>query len=223
MSLNNEQITNNILESITTLLQAEIKKISYDKTLVFTIQDDKHKDEGYYIVTDGEKSFKAFSSEEYKVEDKVYVTVPEGNYENHKIIVSKYTSEEDIANNMVSYIPPDRQVIEIEKYIIGNDFPIIATGDGNYSETKVTWFDWGYRQIDNSFTSLLLRSKFKTSFNTEVLSGNYGIKAAFITAPGGLLKSDGDNFIDFEGFTEITTMSQLEQKVAEYNANLSED
>ncbi len=124
---------------------------------------------------------------------------------------------------MVSYIPPDRQVIEIEKYIIGNDFPIIATGDGNYSETKVTWFDWGYRQIDNSFTSLLLRSKFKTSFNTEVLSGNYGIKAAFITAPGGLLKSDGDNFIDFEGFTEITTMSQLEQKVAEYNANLSED
>ncbi len=223
MSLNNEQITENILESITTLVQAEVKKISYDRTLIFTITDDSHKTDGYYTVSDDEKTFDAFSSEEYKIGDKVYVTIPEGDYENNKIIVSKYTSEEDIANHLVSYIPPEREVIEVEKYEFNSTCSITCTGDQQRSENKVYWLDWGYRQIDNNFTSLLIRCKFKTLFPYEVVSGNYGVKLAFITAPGTLLKSQGDNFIDFGNIANLSTMEQIENFIAEYNEALEED
>jgi hypothetical protein len=73
-----------------------LSALSYDKTVLCTITDDTEKEEGKYIVSDGAKSFDAYSTDtKLKTKDNVYVMIPEGKYENQKMIVGKKTSKEE--------------------------------------------------------------------------------------------------------------------------------
>jgi hypothetical protein len=63
---------------------------------VCTITDASSKTDGAYEVSDGSIIFTAYSSNTgYRKDDVVYVTIPQGNYNNQKMIIGKKTSENE--------------------------------------------------------------------------------------------------------------------------------
>ena len=83
-----------LLEAMSIVSSQLISSIPYDKTIICTIVDDTEKDKGKYSVTSGDTTFDAYSSDtKLKKDEVVYVTIPEGNYDNQKIIQGKKTSD----------------------------------------------------------------------------------------------------------------------------------
>jgi hypothetical protein len=64
------------------VVDGKLNNITYDKTIICTIVDTSKKDEGYYtVVTEENVKFDAISeSNQYRIDDQVYVTIPQGDY-----------------------------------------------------------------------------------------------------------------------------------------------
>lgn len=78
------------------IAQAEVAKVACDKTVTCTIIDDTNKTEGKYRVSDGSTEFYAYSDNTtYANNNVVYVTIPNGDYTQQKIITGKYTEDSD--------------------------------------------------------------------------------------------------------------------------------
>lgn len=83
-----------ILQAMNILNAHSLESLSYDKTIICTIKEDSEKEKGKYTITDGTRTFTAYSNDiKLRVDDVVYVTIPQGNFENQKIIVGKKTDE----------------------------------------------------------------------------------------------------------------------------------
>jgi hypothetical protein len=88
------------------IITEKLKNISFDVTKICTVIDDSNKDKkGYYLVTDGNIKFEAYSeTTKYKKDDIVRVTIPNGDYNGKKFIESKYTTDSNTPP--ISYISP---------------------------------------------------------------------------------------------------------------------
>mgnify|MGYP006923198230 CR=1 FL=1 len=83
-----------ILQSIEIVVGKCLNDIAYDKTEICTIISDKDKKNGRYTVTNGSAKFDAFvdtshnpdAIPEYKLEDSVRVSIPNGDYSQKKYI-----------------------------------------------------------------------------------------------------------------------------------------
>ena len=99
MSENYTQINSyqdKLLEAMSIVSSQLISSIPYDKTITCTIINDEEKASGKYSVSNGDIVFDAYSSDtSLKAKDVVYVTIPEGNYDNQKIIQGKKTSDSE--------------------------------------------------------------------------------------------------------------------------------
>jgi hypothetical protein len=85
------KISEQLLEAIDTITENKISKLDYDKTIKATIYSVVDADTGEYKVKYEGNIFSAFASDTsktYKVDAGVYVSVPEGNFSNKKIIIS---------------------------------------------------------------------------------------------------------------------------------------
>jgi hypothetical protein len=93
--------------------------------LVYTITDDTNKEKGSYTVSDGSVTFIAYSEDtKYRKEDKVYITIPQGDFTQKKIIVGRYLeSSED--EQGINYIAPIDRIIPAKTYT-KYDFGVIA-------------------------------------------------------------------------------------------------
>ena len=84
-----------LLQAMDILNAKALSEVSFDKTVVCTIEDDTDKEQGKYLVSDGVKTFTAYTSDtKLRNKDNVYVTIPEGNFENQKIIIGKKLDEQ---------------------------------------------------------------------------------------------------------------------------------
>lgn len=85
-----------ILQAMQIVSAKTLESVSYDTTIVATISDNTDKENGKYILTDGNKTFTAYSTvTTYSNNTSVFVTIPNGNWENQKIIIGKKTSDID--------------------------------------------------------------------------------------------------------------------------------
>lgn len=85
-----------LLKAMDILNAQALNSISFDKTITCKIENDKNKKEGKYEVNDGNRIFAAYSNDtRLRAGDTVYVTVPEGNFENQKMIIGKKTADND--------------------------------------------------------------------------------------------------------------------------------
>ena len=65
-----------------------MKNLQFDKTVKCSITDDSKSEQGEYTVTDGSSTFKAYSeSTKYSNGASVYVNIPNGDYNNKKLII----------------------------------------------------------------------------------------------------------------------------------------
>ena len=80
-----------LFQAVDILLNKKIEQIKFDQTIKATVIDASKADIGEYLVSTGEAKFTAYSTEtKYRENETVMVTIPQGDYNNQKIIISKY-------------------------------------------------------------------------------------------------------------------------------------
>lgn len=95
IALDNTEITEQLFKAVDTIVNERLRQLPYDKTIIATIVDTQDAAYGRYkVTTDTNITFFAYSdSAEYKLQEKVYIRVPENDYTKQKVITGKYITD----------------------------------------------------------------------------------------------------------------------------------
>ena len=76
---------------VETLINSALANVTTDQTVLCTIVDDTTADLGKYTVSYNSVTFQAFTDNEkkYQINDNVYVLIPQGDFNEQKIILCK--------------------------------------------------------------------------------------------------------------------------------------
>ena len=192
-----------LFEAVEVLINKKIEAVKFDETINATIVDASKAAQGQYTVSVDGATFTAYSSEiGYKKNDAVMVTIPQGNYDNQKLIIGKAV---DNNNTPIIYQSPFQSLVNISHNLIsgaeevgfwannidaegGRPWDIEAadfinsivytttTQDANNNEVCVgCWWDSG-DIFEQGFTHLGLQAQFSTWLNEYGTTyGNYGL------------------------------------------------
>lgn len=85
-------VAEEICQSIDIILQERLRSLPYDKTIIATVTDNSKATKGIYTLSsDTNSKFTAYSERsDWKIDDKVYVRIPQGDYGAQKVIVGAY-------------------------------------------------------------------------------------------------------------------------------------
>lgn len=149
------------------------EQIKFDKTKVCTIIDDSLKQQGRYTVEEGSVSYTAFSnSTTYQKDDVVYVQIPEGNYDEQKLIIGKKLKANELSYNYISpfenFISLDETKIKIDENVNG----LIANGEIQKQEIYSEDFS---SDPKTAYNRLGISADFTTLLGQDLSSGNYGL------------------------------------------------
>lgn len=175
------ELQEKLLQAMDILNAHALNGMSFDKTITCTIEDDTYKKEGKYTVNDGSKIFTAYSSNTlYRAKDMVYVTIPQGNYENQKMIIGK--KADDTAKPFVFTTPFDTIFDMTDNIVAGKvqQGALTANAIDKYRENSeyVTLYDEPCNHC--GFTRLGIKANFQSWVNTAV-RGNYGLAIILTT------------------------------------------
>ena len=93
-----------------------INQVTYDRTILCTIIDDKEKEFGKYKVQNSEAIFDAYTSDtSFKKGNQVYVSVPMGNWDEQKLIIAKKMND---INQPITYQDPYESFVNITNNLI---------------------------------------------------------------------------------------------------------
>ena len=179
-----------LFDAMDIIAAQQVKNLQFDKTVKCSITDDSKSDKGEYTVTDGSSTFKAYSeSTKYSNGASVYVNIPNGDYNNKKIITGRYDQDRVDYNTN----DPEKSYIDITQNLISNSIGetgIVANGE----KTQITIWDSGdnfskklEEEKDNTkkdegikykaYKKMLIKAKFKNYLSQRnVILGNYGIR-----------------------------------------------
>lgn len=173
-----------LLEAMKVVSQAEVQGIHFDRTIQCTVTNIEDAENGVYMVNNGSASFIAYSKDtDYKVKDNVLVTIPQGDYNQQKIIIGKYVAKNskpfvyknpfdyfvDITGNLVSNSHGEFSILanDVTNDLVCPEGPIAYwTCLGSASEAPLS----GYETLGLKADFMSLLKGFK------VTSGNYGLR-----------------------------------------------
>lgn len=203
------QLQEKLLEANSIITNKIIEGISFDKTITCNIIDDTYKKEGKYIVSNGAQEFTAYSTvTNYSVNNTVYVTIPNGNYENQKIIIGKKTSNTD--KPFVFTTPFDTMVDLTGNIISSINWSALA------NEKDIRVKEGNTASFPNlslaSYTRLGISANFQTWIG-EAVTGNYGLKFILHTRTQntvGIAKKETDKdyykYSDYDIYLQVSDM-----------------
>lgn len=197
-------ISEQLLQAIDILADAKVSKLQYDKTIQATIYRIENIDEGEYKVRYNGNIFSAYSDPNttYKVDDSVYVTVPEGNFSNRKIITalassqSLNTNQQSALQNSIFDVSPELSDLYGGIYdttaAIGvvASLPVPEPMSQEFIYRGPDIFDSNdyhglFQQYSNRYENIRISAKFQTQFHTLMSKGNYGLEVVFYTKDNG--------------------------------------
>ncbi len=161
----------NLFKAIDIITQERLTNLGYDKTIKATITDDSNADKGEYTVSDGSSDFVAYSNVKYSVGTIVYVIIPQGDYDNTKLIVGKYTDE----NSTYNYVSPSDDFLDITHNLVTN-VPVDAALLANDPDDRfiTVWKADGLNY--QGYNRLALKGNFRTWLSSlDVINGTYGL------------------------------------------------
>ena len=183
-----------LLQAMEIVSTAQLKDVSYDRTIVCTIVDNSRAaQESYYTVTDGSIKFKAFvkSTEEmktYKNGDQVYVKIPNGNYQKEKTIEGYYVAEKSIVP--VTYVAPLDTFLGISDLTQSKDSnwtnltQSITANDP--TRTQIPLWQWSIDpeynsaddlQVNGIYDTIGIQASFRCLLDQyKVFAGSYGLR-----------------------------------------------
>lgn len=177
-----------LFTAIKTIVDKTIEKVAYDKTIVCTIVDNSKASEGEYTVSDGSANFTAYSEKtNYTNGANVYVTIPQGNYENKKLIIGKYLGDDDTP---YTYNPPTENYVNMTGNIIPSSgtYSLLANYENNSiinDIIKLTDLNLiGYNRLG-------IKADFQTLFKANsVIAGTYGLRLRLVGTPNDTTTTD---------------------------------
>ena len=176
------------------LIDKKLESVHFDETIKATIVDDSKADSGIYTVDAGNVRYQASSSgAKYKAKDVVMVTIPQGNYDNQKIIIGKYVEKDDQA---VHVVMPFETLINDTGNLITNITEAIPM---KANDVTSSWpMDVNFEQVYNN-----------TDFRSIYLGQH--------SNPIWSLQRDATNAISLSGYTRIGLQAQFQSFLADYN------
>lgn len=189
-----KDVAETLLEAVDIVVNKRLEGIKFDTTDVATIIDDKSAKIGKYIVSTGSVSYVAYSNDTtYRSGDCVYVTIPNGDYDNQKIISGKKVSGSEEPYVYVS--PFDTMInvtgnlcdIDTSEYKNGwglvANLPSSKPGDWDDDSVEVDWKStihiWDRIFTEENlvgFTRLGIQAQFQSWLSTwKTIFGSYGL------------------------------------------------
>ena len=194
MSQNKIDYPEQIYKAIDIITNKRLEALQYDITIEATIIDDKQSEKGVYTVSNGNANFIVYSKDsEYKKDDVVMITIPQGNYNNQKIIIGKKIDEEK-KESPIEFKRPFSNLINITNNILSNNdqkkkYSFIANGEKyRWDITASDILQSSYSQEDKQncilmdlsetgYTRIGVKADFLTTLKEyQVVSGNYGLE-----------------------------------------------
>lgn len=121
-----EITSDSVFDAVSILIDKKLETMKFDETISAKIVDDTNRSKGEYTILIDNVKCKAYSaSVDYRNDDMVMVTVPQGNYDNQKIIIGKCVKD---SNTPMSYKSPFSYFINLT----GN---LLAKNTNTYSLT----------------------------------------------------------------------------------------
>lgn len=192
-------ISEQLLQAIEIITDEKVSQLQFDKTIQAKVFSIVNLDTGEYKVRYNGNIFSAFADEDtsYKVDDMVYVTVPEGNFSHKKLITglvsSKSLSHSQLTalQNAIFEISPEfndlyggnlYQKNEEVGVIAGTPVNALASYQYIYRgpETfQASGFHGLFQQYANNYELIRIQASFNTRFYDVHSKGNYGIEVEF--------------------------------------------
>lgn len=175
-------ISENLFQAIDILTAKRLEGLKYDKTLLCEIIDNTKAERGEYRVTDGSSTFTAYSDiTTYKNGVSVYVTIPEGDYSQRKIISGRYVED---GGEYYTYIAPFESYLDITNNFIETNIgqkSLLANGARN----EINVFEWhrtNTNTIPKQYSRMGLKADFRTWLNKlQPVTGSYGLRIDIVS------------------------------------------
>ena len=160
----------NLFQAIDIITQERLTNLGYDKTIKATIIDDSKADKGEYIVSDGSSDFEACSNVKYSKGTNVYVIIPQGDYNNTKIIVGKYADE----TNSYNYANPTEDFLDVTHNLAQSAAEASLLANDPDRKFYTVWSIDGTNY--QGYNRLALKGNFRTWLSSlDVVNGTYGL------------------------------------------------
>lgn len=197
-----------LCEAVDTIVSKRLQDLNYNITQTCIIVDNTQKKIGKYSVRYDSLIFDAYSTDTtLKVNDKVSVLIPNGDYNEQKIILNKIIQNEDLTSSIV-HISPLKQMLKFSNNIIDNkdkiiidntrdgEMSLLANGDNNISylnPEKITYqllYSIDFSSYNN-FTKLGISADFQTWLkDLGAVTGDYGLEFLFFDDSSSLNDKD---------------------------------
>lgn len=189
----------NLFKAIDIITAERLSNLGYDKTIKATITDDSQSAQGRYTLTDGSSSFDASCDPAtiYKKDMMVYVIIPEGNWDNEKLIVGKYSNKGDSYYN---YANPSDDFLDITHNLISEvDAQSLLANDPDRPYVKV----WSCDGVEyKGYNRLALKGNFRTWLSSlDVAKGTYGLVLYVVSRESLYDTGDFERTYKFDLFT----------------------
>lgn len=216
MSQNKGSIQESIFQAIEIVDRKILSELAFDITETATIVDDSKKDKGVYTVksTVGDVEYEAYTSDTSLTKDTtVYVTIPKGNYNEQKLIVSKKTSETEKPINFTNSFDSLIEMVDIS--IEEDDKPYSLLANGEEDKIEILKSD-NSNPVLSGYSRFGIKANFR-SWIPEAISGNYGLRAHLYSTIDSTVNDDvvledsaddisGKKYIDYIADLDISKM-----------------
>ncbi len=191
MAVSNESMES-LLKAMDIIASRKVEKVAYDSTIICTITDDSDRKNGCYTVTDGTIKFQAYSEvTNYKVDDQVRVSIPNGDYTQEKYIEGKYVSDNN--TSPITYTSPLESVVDMAT-LAGAGTQVNISGNliANYVDPAnpvgIQLHSWQFNtgdkksefadlQENSIYDTIFLKADFRSLLsNRKMRSGTYGLR-----------------------------------------------
>lgn len=194
-------ISEAVFQTVSVLMDEKLSTLPADRTVQGIVISVEDASKGEYKIKYNDGIFLAYAakdSEKYKVNDVVYVTVPEGDFNNKKFISHLVTSDSlttgqysELANSVFEKSPNfsdlgysyNNYTNDLDEdgnndcygLAVGYDNPLmIFTRENNTSDAK-------FEPYNKTYNKVRISADFLTSFIQDHTAGNYGIRVSFLT------------------------------------------
>ena len=176
----------NFCRAVDTIIAERLKELTFDKTINCTIIELADKENGKYYVTDGSSKFYAYVNDDkasYRKNTSVQVLIPEGNFNNKKLIIGKSTEDDEsswqLAVNQFLSVSTEKLNLGVQSEEIGFKVNNSIVSDQLIGSMEVS--------IPAEVSALVFSAEFRTDFfetllsTDEIVEGTYGLKACLKT------------------------------------------
>ena len=169
----------NSLNAFNIISRKTLEAVSYDETIKCKIIDITNRDLGEYRVTDGVSTYTAYSDNtDYYNGCLVWVTVPQGNYSNQKLITGKYIESDN--SEPYTYVSPLDSFIDLTSNLIEpgavQETGLVANGVNIGKPKEIELWSIQGRQLVG-YERLAIQGSFKSALKAlNVKYGTYGLR-----------------------------------------------